>query len=316
MPAPVNRRQFMTTAAAVGSLPALVPSATTEAADKPAGQSAFRYCFNTSTIREQKLPLNQVVDLVGKAGYDGIEPWIREIDSYVQSGGKLSDLRKQIADYGLRVESAIGFANWIVNDDAKRAEGLEVAKRDMDLLQKIGGTHIAAPPAGATKNVKLDLFDAAERYHALLEVGRSIGVIPQVEVWGFSENLSRLGETVFVAIEAGHPDACVLPDVYHIYKGGSDFAGLAMLAGSSMHCFHVNDYPADPPREAIGDRDRVYPGDGIAPLKDIFQTLHANGFNGALSLELFNPTYWAQDPAQVVATGLQKTKAAVAKAFA
>mgnify|MGYP002630564320 CR=1 FL=1 len=316
MSSPVNRRQFLTTAAAAGTVSTLAASTTTSAAESPASGPAFRYCFNTSTIREQKLPLNQVVDLVGKAGYDGIEPWIREIDAYVDAGGKLSDLRKQIADYGLRVESAIGFANWIVDDDAKRAEGLEVAKRDMDLVKQIGGTHIAAPPAGATRNVKLDLFKAAERYHALLEVGRSIGVIPQVEVWGFSENLSRLGEAVFVALEAGHPDACILPDVYHIFKGGSDFAGLAILAGASMHCFHVNDYPADPPRETIGDRDRVYPGDGIAPLNSIFQTLHANGFNGALSLELFNPTYWAQDPELVVTTGLKKTKAAIAKAFA
>ena len=41
----------------------------------------------------------------------------------------------------------------------------------------------------------------------------------------------------------------------------------------------------------------------------------ANGFAGALSLELFNPGYWEQDAEQVVKTGLAKTKEAVAKAF-
>jgi hypothetical protein len=71
----------------------------------------------------------------------------------------------------------------------------------------------------------LNLFSAAERYRALLEIGAEIGVTPQVEVWGFSTALSRLGETAFVAIESGRDDACILPDVYHIYKGGSDFAG-------------------------------------------------------------------------------------------
>ena len=276
----------------------------------------FRYCLNTSTIRGQKLGIVKEVELAAKAGYDGIEPWIRELDDYVKDGGSLKDLGKRIADHGLRVESAIGFANWIVDDDAKRMEGLETAKRDMDMLKQIGGTHIAAPPVGAHRDsAKLDLFKVAKRYRALLEVGDQTGVIPQAEVWGFSDNLSRLGETMFAVIEAGHKDACILPDVYHIFKGGSDFAGLAAIAGSSIHCFHVNDYPADPPRDTIADKDRVYPGDGVAPLNDIFQMVAANGFAGVLSLELFNPGYWEQDAEQVVRTGLAKTKEAVAKAF-
>ena len=138
-----------------------------------------------------------------------------------------------------------------------------------------------------------------------------MGVVPQVEVWGFSNNLSRLGESVFVAIESGHPKACLLPDVYHIYKGGSDFAGLGMIHGGAIHVFHLNDYPADPPREKIGDADRVYPGDGVAPFKQIFGTLRRTGFNGVLSLELFNRGYWKQDAFAVAKTGLEKMKAVV-----
>jgi sugar phosphate isomerase/epimerase len=90
------------------------------------------------------------IEIAAKAGYGGIEPWIREIDAYVESGGSLNDLRKRIADLGLVVESAIGFAEWIVDDDARRAKGLEEARRTMDIVRQIGGTRIAAPPAGAT----------------------------------------------------------------------------------------------------------------------------------------------------------------------
>ncbi len=312
MTSPLSRRGFLTAAAASGGL--ALTSATPASAASVAAPK-FRYCFNTSTIRGQKQPLAEQVELIGKAGYDGIEPWINQIDDHVKAGGSLSDLRKRIEDAGLKVESAIGFANWIVDDDEKRKQGLENAKRDMDLVAQVGGNRIAAPPAGATRGGKLDLFQAAERYHALLEVGRQTGVTPQLEVWGFSENLSRLGETALVAIESKHPDACILPDVYHLYKGGSDFAGLELIDGGAIPCFHMNDYPADPPRESISDRDRVYPGDGVAPLTYILQTLVSTGFNGVLSLELFNPGYWEQDPAVVVETGLAKMKAAVAKAF-
>lgn len=313
-----DRRQWMVSAGALGmiGLTGEIASADSAVALPEDTKSRFTYCLNMSTIRGQKLTLPEQVDVAGRAGYNGIEPWIREIEVFVEGGGKLSDIKKQVADYGMTVDSAIGFANWIVDDPAKRREALDQARRDMGLVKQIGGNRIAAPPTGATKESGLDLFAAAERYHALLEVGQEQGVIPQLELWGFSANLSRLGELAFVATEAGHPDACVLPDVYHIYKGGSDFAGLEVFSGDAIHVFHINDYPATPPRSTIGDADRVFPTDGVAPLSQILQTLARNGFQGALSLELFNRSYWEMDAATVAQTGLAKSKLAVERAFA
>lgn len=238
-----------------------------------------------------------------------------DLHKYVESGGSGADLGKRLRDAGMTVESAIGFARWIVDDPAERAKGLEAAKRDMALVAEIGGARIAAPPTGATKTPGLDLDEAAKRYRALLEVGQQEGVVPQLELWGFSQNLKRLGELMYVAVESGHPDACVLPDVYHIYKGGSDFAGLSLIAGSKIHVFHMNDYPADPPREKIGDADRVYPGEGVAPIGKILRTVVSNGYHGALSLELFNRDYWKQDPLAVARRGLQAMKASVQEAL-
>jgi 2-keto-myo-inositol isomerase len=283
---------------------------TRQATTADAARPAFRYCLNTSTIRGDGLGLVEKIKIAAEAGYDGIEPWIREIEEYTKAGGTLPDLRKRIADAGLAVDSAIGFASWIVDDDERRRQGLEQAQREMDLLRQIGGTRIAAPPAGATDQSDLNLFRAAERYRALLEAGRSIGVTPQLEVWGFSKSLSRLGEVAFVAVESGHPDACVLPDVYHIYKGGSEFTGLKLLSGRAIHVFHMNDYPAEPARGEINDSHRVYPGDGVAPLAEIIGTLVSIGFRGTLSLELFNRDYWQQNPLAVARTGLEKMRAA------
>ena len=268
--------------------------------------ATFRYCFNTSTIRGQKLTLLEEIDIAARVGYHAIEPWIGEIETYVQQGGSLADLKKRIRDLGLTVESAIGFAEWIVDDDTRRSKGLEQARHDMDLVQQIGGKRIAAPPAGATDVTDIDYLKVAERYRALLTLGEHIGVVPQVEVWGFSKTLNRLGQALFVAVESKHPQACVLPDVYHLYKGGSDFAGLGLVSGKAIHVFHMNDYPATPPRQAINDSDRVYPGDGVAPLIEILQTLHGIDFDGYLSIELFNKAYWQQDPQEVARVALTK----------
>jgi sugar phosphate isomerase/epimerase len=310
---PITRRQLLTTAA---TATATATAAATAAAAPEQPVDPFRFCLNTSTIRGQKLGLLQEIVLAGKVGYSGIEPWIREIDQFERDGGSLKDLAKQIQDAGLTVESAIGFAQWIVDDDKQRTAALEQARRDMDKVRQLGGTRIAAPPTGATNQDNLNLFAAADRYRALLEIGNRIGVTPQVEVWGFSKSLSRLGETAFVAIESGHPDACILPDIYHIYKGGSDFNGLGLLAGTAIHCFHLNDYPNLPPRDTISDADRVYPGDGVAPVVQVLKNIAAKKHPVALSLELFNRTYWKQDPLAVCRTGLQKMKDVANKALA
>lgn len=310
-----SRRQVLRQAAAIVAAGTVAQLPRSSRSAEPVSTGSWRYCLNTSTIRGQKLTLPQQIDVVGKAGYQGIEPWMRDIRQHVESGGKTKDLRTQLADHGLVVESAIGFANWIVDDDAKRVEGLEAMKRDMQLLSEIGGTRIAAPPVGATNQTDLNLLQAAERYRAILELGRVTGVTPQLELWGFSKSLSRLGELMYVAVEAGHPDACLLPDVYHIYKGGSPFTGLQLIAGPPIHVLHMNDYP-DIPRDKIADADRVYPGDGIAPIQQILSDMFNNGFRGVLSLELFNPDYWKRDPNDVARTGLEKMKSVVAASAA
>ena len=309
----MSRRDLLkTTGVATAGL--LAASATTQAKpDRKSGSDPFRYCLNMSTIRGQELSVPGEVDVAGKAGYNAIEPWLGKLNDYKNNGGSLKDLRKRIEDHGLTVESAIGFARWIVDDDAQRAKGLEDARRDMDLLAQLGAKRIAAPPAGARSTV--DPMAAAKRYRKLLEIGDEIGVVPQIEMWGGNPSIGRVSTAIYIAIEAGHPSACFLGDVYHTYKGGSDFAGLKMLGPQALQHFHWNDYPADPPLEKIGDQHRVFPGDGIAPIADITRGFLQVGATPVLSLELFNREYWAMDALEAARIGLDKMKASVAPAL-
>ena len=112
-------------------------------------------------------------------------------------------------------------------------------------------------------------------------------------------------------MNAHHPKACILPDVFHLYRGGSGLSGVARLNRRLLAGFHLNDYPANPPRDRIADKHRIYPGDGIAPLTQLIRDLRDIGYTGPLSIELFNPTYYEQDPALVARTALEKTKAVV-----
>ncbi len=278
------------------------------------GSIPFRFSLNTSTIRGQNLSIEEEINIAAKTGYDGIEPWIQELKQYTQGGKSLKDLGKKIKDAGLVVPDAIGFPEWIVDDATKRKQGFEEAKRNMEMVHTIGGTHLAAPPVGATNQKGIDLMAIADRYGELVQLGEKYGVIPIVEVWGFSQTLHRLGETILVAMESHQKKACVLPDIYHLYKGGSGFSSIKLLQQIAIGIFHMNDYP-NISADKITDADRVYPGDGIAPLNSVLQALDKMNYKGFLSLELFNRTYWKQDATLVAETGLKKMRAVVSEAL-
>lgn len=317
MPTELTRRAWLATSAtAVAASASLSTHSTARAAaDRPA-DVPFGYCLNTSTLMGQKLTIVEEAEIASKAGYHGIEPWIRELDDYTKKGGSLSDLGKKLADLNLSVESAIGFFEWAVDDEGRRKKALDEARRNFEQVRAIGGKRLAAPPSGATNERISDLGKLADRYRALLELGDEYGVVPECEIWGASKTLGRLGEAVMVAIETGHPKACILPDVFHLYKGGSSFNGLRLLSGAAIGCFHFNDYPASPPRNEANDSMRVFPGDGVAPFREIVRALRDIGYRGMLSLELFNREYWKQDAATVARTGIEKLRAVVRRSLA
>jgi len=304
-----TRREALAAIGATG-VAALMPTPAISAAKKK--NSAFRYCLNTSTISGQKLGITRYVEIAAEAGYDGIEVWIRDLKQYVDEGNSLSTLRKLIDDKGIKVEDAIGFAPWLAVEEEAKKEGFRQMREEMLMLREIGGTRIAAPPAGLNGDQPLDLFKAGERYHELLDLGRETGVMPQLEFWGSSPVLYQMGQVLMIAANANDPDARILPDVYHLFRGGSGFESLKMLSGSFIEVFHMNDFPGSKPREEQNDADRVYPGDGAAPLKQILTDLSAGGGTTVLSLELFNRDYWEEDPLTVAQTGIQKMEEAVA----
>lgn len=320
-----SRREIFTTAAATGvGFLAATPSSPSTASEKPdtpaPSISIPKIALNASTIRGQKLSVEQQIQVAADAGYDGLEPWIGDLRDFVQDGGKLADLRSRFDDAGISMSGAIGFAQWVVDDPVGRAAGLAEARRDMEMVRTLGGTVMAAPPIGAHNEAALHdsgpipLDAIAQRYRALLDVGVEMGVTPLLEIWGFSPTLSRLCELAYVATAAQHPEAAVLPDFYHIYKGGNDMVSLGMIEASRMPLFHINDYPSDPPLASISDRDRVFPGDGVCPLVETIAMLLGNGFQGTFSLELFNPDYWKRPAEEVAREGIAKSRAVIEQA--
>ena len=266
-----------------------------------------KFSMNASTIRGYKLSLKEQVKAVVAAGYDGFEPWLKDIHA-ARADGSFADTVKIARDVGLQFVNGIAFGQWVHPDAKVRAAGLEETKRDMAALAEMGCPRIAASMFGVQKagSPKLGAAEIAERFAALCDLGDKMGVQPLLEYWGHSVNLSRLEDALDVLARVKRPGTAVLADVYHTYRGGGDFATFARLTPEQLPVLHVNDYPSTKPRTELTDADRVWPGDGIAPWKELFATLCEQRLEPWLSIELFNPAYWRTTPSDTLRTGIEK----------
>ncbi|HOT51292.1 MAG TPA: sugar phosphate isomerase/epimerase [Candidatus Hydrogenedentes bacterium] len=300
----MDRRRFLQTGLGAGlAVTAASAVAQTEKKTYQAGKSPWPIVLNASTIRPA--PLTDKIRVAAEAGYDGIELWVNELEEFESEGGDLKALGAEIRDKGLFVPNVIGLWDSMPMEQEAWEKSLEATRRRMRMSSAVGSQHVAAIPA--PDRADFDLKIGAQRYRDLLKIGRDeFNIIVACEFVGFLKGVHRLGQGSAIALDANDPDACLVADTFHLYRGGSGFDGLAHLNGNFIAVFHWNDVPADPPVDQLGDAHRIYPGDGVLPLKHALGLLRRIDYRGPLSLEMFNREHWKQDPLVVAKTGLEK----------
>lgn len=311
----LNRRQFFGSGLAAAAGAAVMTNAPASAAPQAAekryqnGRSPWPICLDTATIRPSSL--RDKVRIAAAAGYDAIEPWDGELRDFEAEGGNLEDLGKEIRDLGLFVPSVIGLWNGISDQEEHWDENLEATRDRLRMVSAIGAEHVQVIP----RRHELDGLAAAKQYRRLLEMGlNDYNVNPALVFVTFLPSCRRLSQAAAIAMDADHPKAKIIPDVFHMHITHSGFENLRHIHGDFIAIYQFNDAPAEPGIDALEDKHRVYPGDGILPLEKNLRDLKAIGFTGCVSLELYNPEYWEQDHETVAKTGLEKTVTVIEKA--
>lgn len=275
-----------------------------------------RISLNTSTLLHYKLDVDVQIDMVADAGFDGVELWMRDIQAYLEKGGKAEHLKRKLEDRGLLLENIIGFSQWCSDVPDEREKALEQLRGEMMIISAMGGKYIAAPVQGIESLDTAKYDEYAERYNAILNLGDETGVTPIIELWGMGA-LNKVADCARIVIATGHPKATMLLDFYHVYRGGNDWDTIDILNGHKLPVMHINDYPANPSFALLKDSDRVLPGEGICPFDILIPKLYEAGFRGGFSVELFNREYWETMDAQtMLKNSYEKTYDVVEKALA
>lgn len=278
------------------------------------GLSPWPICIDTFTIRPASL--EEKIRIAHDTGWDGLEIWENELSEFEQEGGNLKDLGNRLRDMGLIVPNVIALWEAFPQSDEEFEQNLPTQRERMRMSQDVGAEHIQVVGLPPRPWQEFDLQRASAMYRRYLEIGlNDYNVNPAVMFLQFMPHIQRMGQASAIALDADHPNAKIIPDVFHLYTGGSGFAGLKHVQPHFIAVFQINDVPDNPPREELEDEHRIYPGDGILPLEQALQDLYANGYENPVTLQLFDETLWEGDLEDVGREGREKTVEVVAKAM-
>ncbi len=133
-------------------------------------------------------------------------------------------------------------------------------------------------------------------FQRLGRIGEEHGVDIGVEFIGLAGATMTTLEQAYEVVQAVDAENVRLVlDLFSLFSGGSSVDAIGNIEPSRMLVVHVADCP-DPKQGPIGRFDRLQPGDGVAPLRKMLQTVRATGYEGLVCVEVFNQSVWAQDP--------------------
>lgn len=250
------------------------------------------------------------IKAAGAAGYDLLEIWSAKLYEYLKSNST-ADLKALLFENKLEPYSI----NSIEHVTFRSAEDYEKIKAECLELSKIAG-EIGCPyivvvpgklPEGASKETIID--ESVRVLNELGDIARPYGVSLAFEFLGQTDcSVQTLDLAKEIVEKVNRENIGLVIDTFHFYAGNSTFEAIETLNPAKLFIFHIND-AENLPKANLTDAHRLYPGTGILPIKEIKQRFDQIGYDRMVSIEIFRPEYWDQDPFEVA----RKAKAATEK---
>jgi 2-keto-myo-inositol isomerase len=280
----MNRREF-------------VAAATALVASPRAEKSGPRLAMNQAT--SMSADFRKAMEGYGRAGFRYVEPWISKIDEF-SARESLAVAKRVLADSGLTPVSACAQGGIVEPaPPADQAKSFDQLKHKLEVCAELGIPRLVVHSVGRDKYTLDDYQAGAERFRKAAELAEPLHTAIVLEFIRGTTYLCSLATSVQIVRKANHPNGRMLIDLFHFWGGYSKFEDLDLLREGEPEHVHLDDLPAGTPREALTDRDRVAPGDGVIPIAKILRALRQKKYSGAFSIELFHQRFQQADPYEV-----------------
>ncbi|MFJ6651846.1 bifunctional sugar phosphate isomerase/epimerase/4-hydroxyphenylpyruvate dioxygenase family protein [Microbacterium sp. NPDC091313] len=229
------------------------------------------------------------------AGFDGVELFEPDLIASPHTPERVAEIA---ADLGLSLDLYQPFRDFegvgpdLLEHNLRRAEAKFSLMRRLGVKTMLLCSNVATARSGdehlAAEQLR-ELGRLAERY--------DVRVAYEALAWGrFVDDYEQAARIVRIA---GHPRIGLCLDTFHILSRGHSPAAIETIPGASIFFVQVADAPdmtLDP--LTWSRHHRLFPGEGSFDLASFMMHLARTGYDGPVSLEVFNDTFRQSDPAE------------------
>jgi len=244
--------------------------------------------------------LPEKLEAIAAAGFDGVEIFETDFLAYDQSP---RDVAARVADLGLTITLFQPFRDFEGLPEPQRGQAFERAERKFDLMGELGTelilvcSNVSPLALGGIDRAAADLRALGER-----AAKRGLRIGYEALAWGRHVNDHR--DAWEIVRRADHASVGLILDSFHTLSRDIDPDSIRGIPGDKIFIVQL----ADAPRI---DMDLLYwsrhfrnmPGEGDLKVTDFMRAVAATGYNGPVSLEIFNDQFRSGSPRAIAADG-------------
>ncbi|QGP81301.1 TIM barrel protein [Sphingobium sp. CAP-1] len=249
--------------------------------------------------------LEEKLRAAAAAGYDGVEIFENDL---IASPLSPREVRAMLDDLGLACMLYQPFRDFEGMPGALRQRALDRAEAKFDLMGELGADRIllcsnCSPAAlGERSRIIADLHELGER------AGKR-GIIVGYEALAWGRHVFDHRDAWAIVEAVDHPHIGIILDSFHSLSRGIPSESIRAIAGDKIAFVQLADAPRLDMDLLYWSRHfRNFPGQGGLPVEEYVAEILRTGYNGPLSLEIFNDRFRGWSPDLIAADGLRSLR--------
>ncbi|THG29309.1 bifunctional sugar phosphate isomerase/epimerase/4-hydroxyphenylpyruvate dioxygenase family protein [Naasia lichenicola] len=237
--------------------------------------------------------LEQKLHAVAAAGFDGVELFENDL---IASTLSIEAIRAMTEDLGLSIDLYQPLRDVEGVPEEKWSATLARASAKFRLAASLGAPTVLVCSSVRSDTVQDDAV-IVRQLRALGDEANRAGVTIAYEALAWGRHVSTWDHAWRLVEAADHPAVGLCLDSFHILSLGSDPSAIAQIPGEKILFCQLADAPSMQLDVLSWSRHhRVFPGQGDFDLVPFMRALLATGYDGPLSIEVFNDVFRQIDP--------------------
>lgn len=240
------------------------------------------------------------IEAIAAAQFKGVEIFENDLLSF---NGTPADARRMIEGLGLKTITFQPFRDFEGMPESQRSKVFARAERKFDVMEELGCDLLMV-----CSNVSPESLGGIERaaadFHELGERAAKRGMRVAFEALSWGRHIHDYRDAWEVVRRANHPAVGLVLDSFHVLARGTDLSAIRSIPPDRIFLVQMADAPKlDMDYLSWSRHYRCFPGQGDLPIDAFMDALGATGFDGLLSLEIFNDRFRAGSARSVAIDG-------------